>query len=100
MTFVVIENTPGYMPEDDDPPTFDDYTEAVAYLNERAAEYADDPDANYRVEYGIASADNLAAVLVYDDDKSHDLGRVIQIVRDDDYDDPFAPDDPPHAFQQ
>jgi len=89
-SFVVIENTPGYMPDDDDPPTFDDYADAVLYLNERAAEYedlaaeyADDPDGpRYRVEYGIASGDNLAAVIVWDDSKMYDLGRVIQILRD------------------
>lgn len=80
--FIVIENTPGYLPEDDDPATFEDYADAVAYLNGRAAEYADDPDANYRVEYGWASRDNLSAVMIYDDDKIHDLGRVIEIIRD------------------
>lgn len=80
--YVVIENTPGYLPEDDDPPVFDRYADAVQYLNDRAAEYADDPDANYRVEYGIASGDNLAAVIVHDDDSMHDLGRTIQILID------------------
>ena len=82
--YVVIENTPGYMPDDDDPFETYDYDEAVRYLNERAAEYADDADASYRVEYGIASSANLAAVMVYDDDKSHDLGRYIgvEIVED------------------
>lgn len=77
--FVVIENTPGYLPDDDDPPTFTEYAAAVEYLNERAAEYADDPDANYRVEYGWASSGNYAAVMVWDDDKTHDLGRYIGV---------------------
>jgi hypothetical protein len=81
-TYTVIENTPGYLPEDEDPATFEDYAEAVAYLNERAAEYADDPDGSYRVEYGWASSDNLAAVMVWDDSKTHDLGRYIEIVLD------------------
>lgn len=81
--YVVIESSPGYLPEDDDPRTFSEYADAVEYLNDRAAEYADDPDANYRVEYGIASADNYAAVIVWDDDKTHDLGRVIEILRND-----------------
>lgn len=79
--FTVIENTPGYLPMDDDPPAFDEYSDAVAYLNERAAEYADDADGEYEVEYGIASADNLAAVIVHDRGKTHDLGLVIQVVR-------------------
>lgn len=76
--FVVIENTPGYLPNDDDPPTFDTYADAVEYLNDRAAEYADS-DGNYRVEYGYASAGNLSAVMVWDDDKTHDLGLSISI---------------------
>lgn len=80
--YVVLENTPGYLPEDDDPFVTEDYAQAVAYLNERAAEYADDADANYRVEYGWASGDNLAAVMVWDDDRSHDLGRYIGIELD------------------
>ena len=80
--YVVIENTPGYLPEDDDPATFDDYAAAVEYLNERAAEYANDPDGCYSVEYGITSADNLAAIIVHDDTKTYDLGRVIQILLD------------------
>ena len=74
------------MPEDDDPFTTDDYSEAVAYLNERAKEYEDDADANYRVEYGWASGNNFAAVMVWDDDKTHDLGRYIgiELCEDDD----------------
>ena len=84
--FVVIENTPGYLPEDDDPFVTDDYSAAVEYLNERAAEYADDPDGNYRVEYGLASSGNYAAVLVHDDGKSHDLGRWIAVENYDDDD--------------
>lgn len=82
MPYVVIENTPGYLPEDDDPARFDDYDDAVAYLNERAAEF-EEVDDGFTVEYGIASSDNLAAVLVYDDNKTHDLGRVIAIQHDD-----------------
>ena len=78
--YAVIENTPGYLPEEDDPFETDDYQEAVAYMNERAAEYADDPDGNYEVEYGVASQNNYAAVIIHDRDKTHDLGRVIEVV--------------------
>ena len=59
-----------------------DYTDAVAYLNERAAEYADDPDGSFEVEYGIASGDNYAAVILHDRERTHDLGRVIEILRE------------------
>jgi hypothetical protein len=78
--FVVVEYTPGYLPEDDDPLVTDDYAAAVEYLNDRAAEYADDPDGSFTVEYGIASGDNYAAVIVHDSTKTHDLGRVIEIL--------------------
>jgi hypothetical protein len=82
--YVVIENTPGYMPEDDDPPIFEDYADAVAYLKERVEEYLDlnADGAQYRVEEGWASQDNLSAVVIHDDSKIHDLGRWIQIVVD------------------
>ncbi len=76
--FIVIENTPGYM-LDTEPAEFEEYAAAVEYLNELAAEYANDESGAYRVEYGYASGDNLAAVMVYDDSKSHDLGRYIGV---------------------
>lgn len=75
--YIVIENTPGYLPEEDDPFITDDYSAAVAYMNERADE--NDPDANYRVERGWASGNNYAAVMVWDDAKTHDLGRYIGV---------------------
>ena len=74
--YIVIENTPGYMPEEDEPYITEDYSEAVAYMNGRAAEYEED---GYRVEYGWASGDNYSAVMVYDDSKTHDLGRYIGV---------------------
>ncbi len=77
--YIVIENTPGYLPEDDDPYITDDYAAAVAYMNELAQSYADDPDGNYRIEVGWASPNNYAAVMVYDDDREHDLGRYIGV---------------------
>jgi len=79
--WTVIENTPGFMPDDDDPPIFDDYSDAVAYLNERCAEYVEDPDSNYTVDYGHASSGNYSAAMIYDLDKMHDLGRWIAVER-------------------
>jgi hypothetical protein len=90
MRYVVIESTPGYMPDDDDPFTTDDYAAAVAHLNELAAGYADDPDGNYEVTYGLASSANLAAVAVADLDKIHDLGRWIAIEIDEESNDAGA----------
>ena len=39
--FVVLENTPGYLPENDDPPTFRTQNEAWAYLVEEVQRYVD-----------------------------------------------------------
>ncbi len=88
--YIVIENTPGYLSEDDDPLITDDYSAAVEYMNELAARYEDDPDGNYSVEYGIASPDNYAAVYVTDNDSTHPLPRYIgvEIYEDEDEDEP------------
>lgn len=85
-SYIVIENTPGYMPEDDDPYITDDYASAVEYLNDRAREYEEDESGAYRVTYGIASADNLAAITIEDTTKAHDLGRwiAVEICHDED----------------
>jgi hypothetical protein len=42
--FVVLNNIPGYMPEDDDPPYFDTEKEAWDYLVEEVARYVDGMD--------------------------------------------------------
>lgn len=78
--YVVIENTPGYLP-DEEPAEFVDYGEAVEFLNERAETYAQDPDGDFTVNYGVASCDNLAAIYITDNNKTHDLGRWIAIER-------------------
>ena len=82
--WIVIANTPGYMPDDDEPPFFDDYSEAVEYLNARCREYEDDESGVYSVEYGWASSGNYAAAVVLDSSKMHDLGRWIAVERCDD----------------
>lgn len=79
MAYIVIENTPGYMPEDDDPATFEDVEKARMYAWERAQEYANDPDGNYRVTDDGAGEYGCDTYWVEDLDKTHDLGRVIQV---------------------
>lgn len=96
--YVVIENTPGYMPDEDEPYTTDDYDEAVAYLNDRAAEYDNDESGIYRAEHGFASADNLAAVMIWNDASDHDLGRYIGVEIDHDHDDNDDADEPDQEF--
>lgn len=80
--FIVLSNTPGYMPEDDDPFTTDDYAEAVRVMREDIDRYCEDIaecEATATVEEGIASANNYAAVIVYRSDRIHDLGRVFSV---------------------
>lgn len=80
-SYIMIENTPGYLPEDDDPFISDDYAAVVAYMNQRVEEYVeylqDDPDVG---PDGVsvtpmASSGNYAAVHVTCNAHEHDLGR-------------------------
>jgi hypothetical protein len=76
--FIVIENTLGYLPEEDDPFITEDYSAAVAYMNERVHEYADsltEGQGKPVIEWGLASAGNYAAAAVSDESREHDLGR-------------------------
>jgi hypothetical protein len=41
MTYIVTENTPGYLPDDDDPATFDDLGEAREYAAELIDSYGE-----------------------------------------------------------
>lgn len=41
MSYVVTENTPGYLPDDDEPATFDDLGEAREYAAELIEGYAE-----------------------------------------------------------
>ena len=61
--YVVLENVAGYMPEDDEPFTTDDYSEAVRILNDMADQWVGDPEV-VEVQRGWASGDNLAAYRV------------------------------------
>lgn len=69
--YVLIENTPGYMPEDNDPPTFDSYSEAVNhvshYYKELREEYVVTPIINGQFAY-------------YEEGKDGDLGRIVEIM--------------------
>jgi hypothetical protein len=76
VTYIVIENTPGYLPDSDDPAEFEDYADAVAYANELADELEEE---GYSTDRSWASQDNLYAVSATRDDP-HDLGRWIEVV--------------------
>lgn len=70
--YVVIENTPGYLPEDDDPATFERREDALVYLSDRLSSYLNalcDAD----IEFAISQGDGW--YFVTDMQNEHDLGR-------------------------
>jgi hypothetical protein len=77
--FVVVNNTPGYLPEEDDPATFDTRKEAIAYLVDEVARYCqhlEEVDELFRVNW----SDDMDEALVEHLDREHDLGRVFEIL--------------------
>ena len=79
MTFLVIENTPGYLPEADEPADFEEYVDATAYANELADELEEQ---GYTCDRGWASANNYLAIhCTRSDTVAPDLGRTIQVVQ-------------------
>jgi hypothetical protein len=77
MTYIVIENTPGYMPDSDDPFVTDDYSAAVAYANELADQLEDD---GYDCDRSWASSGNYYAIhCTRSDTVAPDLGRTIAV---------------------
>lgn len=85
MTYVVIENTPGYLPEDDDPYTTDDLESAREYLKERVESYCDHLAEGYDYaddyEPNVWWDRDLTHATVEDPRRAHDLGRVFSINR-------------------
>lgn len=91
MSYIVIENTPGYLPDDDDPAVFDSLDDARVYASDRLSRLldhiyegqldsvsgAEEPE-GFTVDGSFAQGD--LSVWVTDKSRSHDLGRVIQIV--------------------
>jgi hypothetical protein len=63
--FVVLENTPGYLPENDEPPTFETFKEAWTYLAEEVQRYVEHlmevdltADVQSDPEFGWATVDD------------------------------------------
>ncbi len=84
--FMVIEYTPGYLPESDDPPEFEELDNAVEYVNDRVDEYLETEGTDYRIMDKLVGADsgrNIAyEVRVANfNTVADDLGRRIEVVR-------------------
>ncbi len=76
-TYVVIENTPGYLPDDDDPFVTDDYAAACEYvreLTERLMDHISEGGGEPAATFGEGHA------YVTDMSREHDLGRVIEVI--------------------
>jgi hypothetical protein len=70
-TYLVIESTPGYLPESDDPAEFAEYADAVAEAQ------------GYTADRSWASRDNYYAIHAERSDTvAPDLGRTIEVVLD------------------
>jgi len=87
--FMVIENTPGYLPEDDDPAVFDSIADALGYAEERLDSLIDHIMEGQSFDFvegdvpGVNVVGELSfdkGVVVFDNSREHDLGRVIEIV--------------------
>lgn len=81
MRYVVVENTPGYLPEEEDPATFETFAEAEAYAYERAAEACDAWNESREDDMTLASVSREHETLWrIVSDAPHDLGRVVEIL--------------------
>ncbi len=81
--YVIIENTPGYLPENDDPLTFDSYAEALNHLVEYNKELSEefDPDGfpTYEVYPIVNGWFKYGFLGSIGNPESHDLGRYVTI---------------------
>lgn len=95
--YVVIENTPGYLPEEDEPATFEDIASAREYLKEQVERYCDFIAEGSDAEPNVWWDTELTEAFVTDPTREHDLGRVFVIAAiepdDDDEPDDDEPDD-------
>ena len=77
MTYVVIENTPGYMPDDNDPGYFETMDEAVEYAEGLAQEAMSALYEDADKPYVTRLSETLWQI---GSERPHDLGRVVEIV--------------------
>lgn len=77
--FTVVENTPGYLPDDDDPATFHDRRDALRYMIERMRQYRDDMRDNGESIVGWINRDAGEGYL-WNEGRPHDIGRAFAVV--------------------
>lgn len=75
--FIVIENTPGYLPDDTDPGVYDTFQEALEAAKTLEAELI---DMGYTQEGSTIQEANYYQSYWTTEEKMHDLGRVIEIM--------------------
>lgn len=80
MRYVVVENTPGYLPESDAPAVFETPEQAREYLKDEVERYCDHLVAGSEVEPNVWWDEELTEAYVVDPSREHDLGRVFQIL--------------------
>lgn len=77
--WIVVENTPGYMPDDDDPYVTDDYRDALRYMVTLVRESRD-----FSVDGGADIGGWLdreaGAAFLVDEGRPHDLGRYFEVM--------------------
>lgn len=83
--YAVVENTPGYLPENDDPPVFDQFQEALNYLIQYRNELHEAEWAWENVEGEEFFCLEISEIVdggfsYFDRRRSNDLGRVVEIV--------------------
>jgi hypothetical protein len=82
-SYVVVSNTPGYLPEDDDPFVTDDLDAAKAALRDDVERHldhlADDPDIGPEGP-SVSWSDDETSCYVVRNEHEHDLGRVFEII--------------------
>ena len=77
--YVVIENTPGYLPEDDDPFTTDDISEARREMREAVMHYAESQK-EIGLKVTVVWTGDSALVDTDAPNFAHSLGRSFEIM--------------------
>ena len=78
--YAVIENTPGYLPEDDDPYVTEDLDAAKAYLVELVEQHEEWLEETNQTYSAYRDPDGMYATIDNRSGYTYDLGRVFEIL--------------------